>query len=38
MKDPSVYGDQYVTVQIRVPKNLTPQAKEKLREFETLCR
>ena len=37
MKDPSVYGDQYVTVQIRVPKNLTPQAKEKLREFETLC-
>lgn len=37
MKDPSVYGDQYVTVQIWVPKNLTPQAKEKLREFETLC-
>lgn len=38
MKDPSVHGDQYVTVQIQVPKNLTPQAKEKLREFEALCR
>ncbi len=37
MKDPSVHGDQYVTVQIQVPENLSPQAKEKLREFEAMC-
>ena len=36
MKNPSVHGDQYVTVQIEVPRHLTPQAKEKLREYETL--
>lgn len=36
MKNPSVHGDQYVTVQIEVPKHLTPQAKEKLREYEAL--
>lgn len=37
MKNPSVHGDQYVTVQIDIPKNLTPAAKQKLREFEALC-
>lgn len=37
MRNPSVHGDQYVTVQIDVPKNLTPAAKQKLREFEALC-
>lgn len=37
MKNPSVYGDQYVTVQIEVPMNLTPAAKQKLKEFEALC-
>ena len=37
MKNPSVYGDQYVTVQIEVPTNLTPAAKQKLKEFEALC-
>ena len=36
MKNPSVHGDQYVTVQIKVPRHLTPQAKEKLREYEAL--
>ena len=36
MKNPSVHGDQYVTVQIEVPRHLTPQAKEKLREYEAL--
>ena len=36
MKNPSVHGDQYVTVQIEVPRHLTPQAKEKLREYEVL--
>ena len=37
MKNPSVYGDQYVTVQIEVPTNLNPAAKQKLKEFEALC-
>lgn len=27
-------GDQYVSVQIQVPQNLSPEAKEKLREFQ----
>ena len=31
---PSVHGDQYVTVQIAVPKNLTPAAAQKLKEFQ----
>lgn len=34
MKNPSQKGDQYVTVQIQVPKNLSPEAKRKLKEFE----
>ncbi len=34
MKDPSVYGDLYVTVQVQVPTNLSPDAKQKLREFQ----
>ena len=33
MKDPSVYGDQYVTIQIQVPRHLSPEAKEKLKAF-----
>ncbi len=37
MKTPSVRGDQYVTVQIQVPRNLTREEEEKLREFERLC-
>lgn len=37
MKDASVHGDQYVTVQIEVPQNLSPEAKQKLREFEEIC-
>ena len=36
MKDPSVHGDQYVTVEIDVPQNLSPEAKQKLREFEAV--
>lgn len=35
MKQPSVYGDLYVTVQIQVPKQLSTEAREKLKEFET---
>ena len=34
MTDSSIRGDQYVTIQIQVPRALTPEAKMKLREFE----
>lgn len=34
MKDSSSFGDQYVTVQIKVPRKLTPEAKSKLMEFQ----
>ena len=37
MKDPKVKGDQYVTIQIAVPQNLTAEVKEKLREFAAAC-
>lgn len=36
MKDSSVHGDAYVTVQIAVPKNVTPQEKRKLEELQEL--
>lgn len=37
MKNPQVHGDHYVTVQIQVPHNVSPEAKRKLREFEQAC-
>ncbi len=37
MKDPKVRGDQYAVVQIQVPKNLSEEAKRKLKEFEKAC-
>lgn len=37
MGNASVHGDQYVTVEVQVPKYLTPEAKQKLKEFEQLC-
>lgn len=37
MRDSGRKGDQYVTIQIDVPKNLTEEAKRKLREFEVAC-
>lgn len=37
MGNPSVHGDQYVTVEVAVPKILTPEARQKLKEFEQLC-
>lgn len=37
MKNSSVHGDHYVTVQIQVPKNLSREAKEKLKEYEEAC-
>ena len=36
MKDKNVYGDAYVTIQIAVPKSVTPQEKKKLQELESL--
>lgn len=38
MNHKNMYGDQYVTVQIEVPKNLNAQAKEKLKEYEVALR
>lgn len=37
MQDSNIYGDQYATVQIQVPRNLSEEAKRKLREFEKAC-
>ena len=37
MNNPSVHGDQYVTIEVQVPCNLTPEAKQKLKEFEQIC-
>ena len=34
MKDKNAHGDQYVVIQIQVPKNLTPAEKEKLQEYK----
>ena len=36
MKNPSVHGDQYVTVRIQVPTDLSPEAKAKLKEFQQI--
>ena len=33
MKSPQMKGDQYVTIQIQVPRHLSPEAKKKLKEF-----
>ncbi|MDO4291841.1 MAG: DnaJ C-terminal domain-containing protein [Eubacteriales bacterium] len=37
MKNSGVHGDQYVSVQVQVPTDLSEEAKEKLREFEKAC-
>ncbi|WP_334160336.1 J domain-containing protein [Muricomes intestini] len=37
MKNPAVHGDQYVTIQIQVPKKLTPEARKKLMEYKQVC-
>ena len=38
LKDPSTHGDQYAVVRIQVPDDLSPEAKQKLKEFEDICR
>ena len=37
MKQPGVYGDQYASVEIDVPRNLGPEARQKLQEFVRAC-
>lgn len=37
MKDKNVHGDQYVTVEVAVPKHITGEAKWKLKEYEHAC-
>lgn len=37
MKDPSKRGSHYAAVEIEVPKNISEEAKKKLKEFEDLC-
>ncbi|MED9881565.1 MAG: J domain-containing protein [Blautia sp.] len=34
LKKPSVRGDQYVTIRIQVPKTVSPEAAEKLKEYD----
>lgn len=36
MKNPSVHGDAYVTIQIQVPRNLTSEERRKLEELERI--
>ena len=36
MKNNSIRGDQYVTVQIQVPRYVSPEARKKLKELEKL--
>ena len=38
MNQPGVYGDQYAAVEIQVPRNLGPEAREKLQEFVRACK
>ena len=36
MKNPAVHGDAYVTIQIAVPRTVTPEERKKLQELEQL--
>ncbi|MDO4650569.1 MAG: J domain-containing protein [Eubacteriales bacterium] len=38
MKDSTQKGDQYVTIQIKVPRDLDPEAAAKLREYEEIMK
>lgn len=38
MKNPSVKGDEYVVIQIEVPKNLTPDERQKLMDYDRACK
>ena len=36
MKNKNVYGDEYVTLQIAVPKEVSPQEKELLQKLKAM--
>lgn len=38
MKNPAHKGDEYVVIQIEVPKNLTPDERQKLMDYDKACR
>ncbi|MGN0166203.1 MAG: DnaJ C-terminal domain-containing protein [Lachnospiraceae bacterium] len=38
MNNPADRGDEYVVVTIEVPKNLTPDERQKLMEYDRICR
>lgn len=38
MKNPSQKGDEYVVIQIEVPKYLTPEERQKLMEYDRVCK
>ena len=38
MGSADVYGDEYVTIEIQVPRNLTLEQRRKLKEFETVMK
>lgn len=38
MRNSSLKGDQYVTIEIQAPEKLTQEAKRKLREFDQACK
>lgn len=38
MKNPAHRGDEYIVIQIEVPKNLSPDERQKLMEYERACK
>ncbi len=38
MSNPSVRGDQYAVIEIQIPQNMGPEARQKLREYEQALR
>ena len=38
MKNPAHRGDEYIVIQIEVPRNLSPDERQKLMEYERACK
>lgn len=38
MKNPAHRGDEYIVIQIEVPKHLTPEERQKLMEYDRVCK
>lgn len=38
MKNPAHKGDEYVVIQIEVPRNLTPEERQKLMDYDRVCK